>query len=161
MIGKQKSPISGKGSLSADPNRAIQEMMETIDSVRTIVMKETESLETANTKAFLDIQQQKLEAARKYQNGIESMLERSSEMKHVNPLLKKRLVQMQQEFSTLTAKNLEALKRMQRSTERLGEVIMGAAKTAAKSQRTVAYGETGVITGAERKAVSMGVSETA
>ncbi len=161
MIGKHKPTALKKGALSADPNRAMQEMMQTIDSVRMIVMKETESLETANTKAFLELQQQKLEIARKYQSGVETMLERENEMKNANPLLKKRLMEMQMEFSALTSRNLDALKRMQRSTERLGEVVMNAAKTAAKSQRAVAYGETGIITASERKAVSMGVSETA
>ena len=68
---------------------------------------------------------------------------------------------MQKNFSELTAKNMDSLKRMQKSTHRLGEVIMNAAKDAAKSQRSHVYGETGTLRGAEKKSVSMGLSETA
>ena len=146
---------------SAEPNRAMQEMMETIDSLRGIYIKENEALDAADTKAFLELQERKLEVARDYQSGIETILARKDQMKSVNPLLKNRLIQMQKNFSELTAKNMDSLKRMQKSTHRLGEVIMNAAKDAAKSQRSHVYGETGTLRGAEKKSVSMGLSETA
>jgi hypothetical protein len=148
-------------NFSKEPNKAMQEMMETIDSLRGIYTKENEALSAADTKAFLELQEKKLEVARDYQSGIETMLTRKDQMKTVNPLLKKRLVESQKNFSDLTTKNMELLKRMQKSTHRLGEVIMNAAKDAAKSQRSHVYGETGTIRGAEKKSVSMGLSETA
>jgi hypothetical protein len=148
-------------NFSKDPNKAMQEMMATIDELRGIYVKENEALDIADTISFLQLQEKKLETARDYQNGIENILSRKEQMKTVNPLLKKRLAEMQKGFAELTTKNMEGLKRMQRSTHRLGELLMGAARDAAKSQRTHVYGETGAIRGGERKSVSMGLSETA
>jgi hypothetical protein len=148
-------------TLSADPNKAMQEMMSTIDNLRAIYVQENEALDTSDTKTFMELQEKKLEAARSYQEGIETILARKEQMKKANPLLKKRLAEMQKDFSDLAAKNIESLKRMQRCTHRLGELIMNAAKDAARSQRSFVYGETGAMRGSERKTVSMGVSETA
>ncbi len=147
--------------LSPDPNRAMQDMMDIINSLRGVYAEETEALNKADTKAFLDLQEKKMTAARQYQRGIEDILSREEQMKSVAPSLKNRLASMQKEFFGLSQKNLEALSRMQRCTSRLGETIMGAAKDAAKSQQTHVYGETGSIRDNERRSVSMGVSETA
>ncbi len=146
---------------SKDPNKAMQEMMETIDTLRDVYVQENAALDATDTHAFLQLQELKLETARDYQNGIENILARKEQMKNVNPLIKKRLVEMQKGFAELTAKNMESLKRMQRSTHRLGELLMDAAKDAAKSKRTHVYGETGAIRGGDKKSVSMGLSETA
>jgi hypothetical protein len=146
---------------SKDPNKAMQEMMQTIDTLRDVYVKENAALDAADTNAFLELQELKLETARDYQNGIENILARKEQMNKINPLLKKRLVEMQKGFSELTTKNMESLKRMQRSTHRLGEMLMDAARDAAKSQRTHVYGETGAIRGKDKKSVSMGLSETA
>jgi uncharacterized protein YukE len=148
-------------SNATDPNRIMQDMMDTIDSLRVIYVLETDALNDTDTKTFLELQGQKLEMARKYQAGIEKILARKEEMKNISPLLKNRLTETQKEFSDLATKNMEAIKRMQRCTERLGDTIMNAAKEAAKSQQTFAYGENGSIRGGDKKSVSMGVSETA
>ncbi len=148
-------------NFSKDPNKAMQEMMDTINDLRDVYVKENAALDVADTKTFLELQESKLEAARDYQNGIENILSRKEQMKNTNPLLRKRLVEMQKGFTELTTQNMESLKRMQRSTHRLGELLMDAAKESVKSQRTHVYGETGAIRGGERKSVSMGLSETA
>lgn len=147
--------------LSQDPNTAMHEMMSTIDELRGIYQRETEALEISDTKAFLAMQESKLNAARKYQDGIEQIIERKNNMKSANPLLRKRLEEMQKDFFELSSKNLEALSRMHRTTERLGNTIRSAARDAAKKQRAFSYGETGSLHTQEKKSVSMGISETA
>jgi hypothetical protein len=147
--------------LPKDPNAAMQEMMSTIDALRNVYLRETEALEAANTKAFLGMQSEKLLIARAYQDGVGQILDRKDEMKKSNPLLRRRLEDMQKDFADITTKNMDALKRMGRVAERLGNTIRVAAKDAAVRSRTYSYGETGSIKGSERKSVSMGVSETA
>ncbi len=146
---------------SKNPNAAIQEMMGTIDSLRNIYKRETDALEAADMKTFLEMQSEKLKAARAYQEGIEQILDRKDEMKTVNPLLKKRLEDMQRDFTDLSVKNMDALKRMGRVTDRLGNTIRVAAKNAAVKSRSFSYGENGTLKSSEKKSVSMGVSETA
>lgn len=147
--------------LSKNPNVAMQEMMNTIDVLKDVYKRETVALEQADTRAFLSMQNEKLQAARAYQDGIGQILQRREEMKKANPLLKKRLEDMQKDFATLSMKNMDALQRMARVSERLGNTIRVAAKDAAVKKRTFSYGENGTMKSTEKKTVSMGVSETA
>lgn len=147
--------------LSKNPEKAIQEMMSTIDDLRSVYKTETEALLVADTQTFLDIQAEKLKAAQRYQCSVEEMLTRKDEMQGINPLTKKRLEDMQKDFFALSKKNMEALQRMQRTTERLGLTIRKAAKNAAQKQRAFSYGETGALKGDDGKLVSTGISETA
>jgi hypothetical protein len=147
--------------LPADPNMAMQQMMDTIDTLRHVYVRETEALTSADTQTFLGLQEEKLTVARKYQRSIEEFLGRSEEMRSVNPLARKRLAQMQKDFSNLANQNLEALSRMQRTIERVGNTLRNAARDAAKKQRAFSYGETGKLQSDDNRRVSMGISETA
>jgi prefoldin subunit 5 len=147
-------------AFSADPNLAMQEMMSVIDALRSVYVRENEVLAASDARAFVEIQKEKFEAAQKYQAGVEDLMKRKESMKSASPVLKNRLVEMEKEFSQISEKNIEALKRMQRCVERVGQTIMNAAKDAARKRRAVAYGESGALRG-DAKTVSMGVSETA
>lgn len=144
-----------------DATRAMQDMMQTIDVLRGIYVRETSALETTDTKTFLGMQNEKLEAAQKYKRDMESLMTRQEELKKVSPVLKGKLAAAQKEFSALAERNLEALQRMQRSTERLGETIMGAAKDAVRKKQAFSYGENAKVNKNEKRTVSMGLSETA
>jgi hypothetical protein len=148
-------------TLSANPERAIQEMMSTIDALREVYIKETEALDAADTKGFFTLQDKKLSAARDYQSGIQQMLARKDEMRAVDPSLKIRLERKRADFAQLAEKNADALGRMNRCMERLGNTMRNAAREAAAKDRAMSYGGTGAMQVPERKSVSMGVSETA
>ena len=148
-------------TLSSDPRRAIQEMMDTIDVMRSVYERETEALEKLDTKGFLSIQDEKLQTANVYKARIEEIMARKNEMREIDPSMKKELERSQAKFSELAAKNLTALKRMQRTTERLGGTIQKIAKDSVNKQNTFSYGETGQMHKNEKKRVSIGVSETA
>lgn len=152
---------SQPANLSPNPAKAMQEMMNTIDALRTIYVRETEALDGADTKTFLSMQDEKLEAARNYQTRIQQMLARKDEMRKADPTLRRRLQDMQNDFSQLAKRNAEALKRMDRCVERLGNTIRRAARDEARKQRSFSYDATGSMRHAERKAVSTGLSETA
>jgi hypothetical protein len=144
------------------PDKALEEMIETVTSLRDLYKHETEALIASDTKAFLSLQDTKLLIARRYQHGVETMNKNYELMKRANPRLKDKLKSMHGDFSSLAQRNMEALERMQRNTQRLGDTIMEAARDAARQQRTFAYGGNGAISGSTvRKGVSMGVSETA
>ncbi len=148
-------------SLSGDPNTAMQEMMNSIDALRRVYVRETEALQVSDVQAFLAIQEQKIAAARACEAGAEEIIARKEEMKNANPLLKRRLEDLQKEFAELSEKNLDAVSRMQRVTERVGNVIRRAAKDAVDKQRAFSYGETGALSGSSKRSISTGLSETA
>ncbi len=147
--------------LSQNPGTAIQEMMDTIDVLRHIYIRETDALTNADTPTFLSMQNEKFIAASNYQDGIQQMLTRKDEMRKADPALRNKLEAMQNEFSDLAKKNSDALQRMDRCVERLGNTIRRAAKDAAQKQRSFSYDATGTMRNTENKSVSTGVSETA
>ena len=147
--------------LANDPSKAIQEMMDTIDSLRSVYERETEALDGANTDHFLSIQDEKAEIAQKYQFGIEDLLNRGDEIKTVNPMMKRKLEVLQQEFGALAKKNTEALSRMNTCIDRLGDTLRSAARNAAREERAFSYGENGQFQIDSKRPISTGHSETA
>lgn len=149
------------GALSQEPNKAMQEMMETIDQVRNVYERETEALDRLDSKMFLAIQDEKLEATNIYKTRIEEILRRKAEMKNVDPRLKQNLATMQANFAELSSRNMNALKKMQKTMTRLGETVQKVAKDSVNKDRAFSYGQSGKLDSHERKTVSIGVSETA
>ncbi|HPF79224.1 MAG TPA: hypothetical protein PLF01_08045, partial [Alphaproteobacteria bacterium] len=56
-----KAPEAPRYVLSTDPNKAMQEMMLTIDRLRASLIEETAALKDADTKTFLSLQDKKLD----------------------------------------------------------------------------------------------------
>ena len=149
-------------SLSSKPQKAMQEMMDTIDQLREVYERETDALLRSDAKEFMAMQEEKLDVARKYQSGIGQMLERKDEMKSVDPDMRTKLENMQQEFSGLAQENMQALERMRRCMDTLGTTLRKAATDAAKKDRTFAYTANGMTNVDESKTISTGsFSETA
>ncbi len=147
--------------LARNPVKAAQEMTDIIINMQDIYERETEALLNADTNSFNKLQSSKMAAAKLYQEGSIQMLERRDEMQAIDPAIKNKLKALHSDFTDMSNKNLEALDRMKRCTERLGDVIRGAAKEAASKQRGVSYSETGHMSKGLGRRVSMGVSETA
>ena len=149
-------------ALSPKPQKAMQEMMDTIDELRAVYVRETEALKSSDAKLFMSLQDEKLGAARKYQSRISQILARSDEMKTIDPELRTRLVDMQSDFSKLAEENMEALERMNRCMGALGNKLQKAAADVARKKRTFAYTSNGLVNTDEAKSISTGtISETA
>lgn len=145
--------------LSEKPEKAMQEMMSTIDTLRTVYTEETDALQGADTMKFLEIQDRKIKAARDYKDGAEQLLKRKEEFKDIDPALRNKLVKMHEDFSGLATNNIQALDSMRKAVQRLGDRIMRAARDAA-SQDGASYSAGGDIKSNDR-AVSIGVNESA
>ncbi|MGH1375713.1 MAG: hypothetical protein ACRBCK_05115 [Alphaproteobacteria bacterium] len=147
--------------LPKDTNNALREVMKSITNLAKLYAKETTALNATDTNIFMDLQEEKLVIARMYQNHMAQMLARKDDLRSADPTLKQKLKDMHNEFCTTSQKNTEALTRMQRCTERLGNTVRLAAIRSAQSNRACSYGETGAVAGsAQRKGVSAGMSET-
>lgn len=148
-------------TLPADPDAALEHMILTIQQLKDVYIRETEALENAKSAEFLALQDEKFLVAQNYQGGIQQIMARQDEIRTGSVLLKNTLRKLQVEFSTLLERNLEALKRMNKTALRLGEKIRSAAMTEANKYRTLSYGETGHVQHDGRKMVSAGIIETA
>ncbi len=147
--------------LNADPNKAMQEMMDMIDHMRGVYENETEALERFDAKGFLAVQEDKLQATNAYRAGVEDIIRRKAEMRNADANLKRQIERMQNDFAELSVKNQSALKQMQKTMERLGETVQKVAKDAVNKQNAFSYGDSGRLNANDKKRVSIGVSETA
>lgn len=145
--------------LSKDPNKAMQEMMTTIDSLRSSLVDETQALKDADTQTFLDLQDKKLDVARDYLEGMTQLLARKDELQDADPTLKDRLEAMRVDFSEIAQENHAALERMKNGMKRLGDRIMETARAAAKKEEQLIYGASGQMQSGLK--ASIGVNESA
>jgi dihydroorotase-like cyclic amidohydrolase len=147
-------------SVSADANRVMQDLMDSMDALRALYSKENQALKKADTSAFFSLQQEKIELAQAYQRRMETALNRKDDLLLVHPDLKSLIRTKQEEFSKLAADNLTALGRMRRTAERMGQRIVEAARIAAQ-QDSVAYGANGGLTTNRNNPVTTGINESA
>lgn len=148
--------------LPQNTDAALQEVMKTIDALRLVYEEESIALKDMNAHLFLALQDKKIDAARQYQVHMGQMIARKDEIARAAPALRSKLEQAHKDFQDVSTKNMIAIERMQRCTERLGNTIRNAAIRAAQDMRTYNYGENGTITNSTRnKVVSAGLSETA
>jgi uncharacterized protein YukE len=145
--------------LSSDPNKAMQEMMSTIDTLRSSLVEETKALKDADTQTFMSLQDEKLTVARDYLEGMTQLLARKDELKAADPTLRERLEKMRAEFAETAHENHAALERMRNGMKRLGDRIMETARTAAKKEEQLVYGSTGQMQSGSK--ASIGVNESA
>lgn len=158
---KQDRARQSKTGNSKETRAAVVEVIETIRALNTLYKTETDALERSDTKAFMAIQRDKLARAQAYQNKMAILIASKHEMKAIDPALKNTLKGLQKDFQTIAKKNVVAIERMQRCTEKLGNRIRNAAVLDAQQQRSFSYSETGEIPNAtQRKVVSTGLSET-
>lgn len=145
-------------TLPENPNKAMQEMMDTINTLRTTMVEETEMLTKADTTSFLNMQDKKIEVTSKYLEGMTQLIARKEELKSADPSLREKLQAMRVEFADITDENLVALDRMKTGMKRLGERIMQQAQKAAKSHDQIIYGSNGHMQSASK--ASIGINES-
>lgn len=145
--------------LSHDPHKAIMEMMQTIDALRTVMVQETAALDNTDTDKFFALQDNKLRVARDYQAGMTQLLARKDSLRAADPTLKKRLEVMQQTFHATAVENRKSIERMRKGMERLGDRIMRIARQTAEKETRLVYGATGLMQ--EGGKASMGINESA
>lgn len=146
-------------TLPRNANRAMQEMMVTIDKLRGALLEETAALKIADTKGFMALQDKKLDIARDYLEGMNQMIMRKDEMKKADPALLKKLEAVRAEFAEITYENHAAIERMKRGMKRLSERIMETAREAAKREEQLIYGANGHMQTASKG--SIGLNESA
>jgi hypothetical protein len=157
---KQTQAATQETLLSHDPAKAMQEMMQAIDALRNIYVEETIALKAADTKAFFGVQDRKIEAAQNYHAGITEAMARKDELLQAHPQMKSLFRRKQEEFSKIADENLEALDRMRRTVDRLGNRIMRSARDSAMRDG-VSYSARGDLSGYKNKPVTMGLNESA
>ena len=147
-----------EGLLPQDPDKALQQVMETVEAFKHVLMRETSALKATDTEGFLALQDEKLDVARAYQSGMSQLLSRKDEIRLASPALKERLANMQQDFRAQAQANRDSIERMRKGMERLEHRIMGAARKSAQKETEIVYGASGQMQ--HSGIASMGVNES-
>lgn len=158
-VAEEHRTVREKLTLSNDPNKAMEEMMQTIDQLREALVEETKVLREANTVAFMDIQDKKLDVARDYMDGMQQLFARKDELKAADPTLKELLEQKRNEFAHVAHDNHAAIERMRSGMKRLGDRIMENAREKARRDRQIVYGAQGNMQSGLK--ASIGINESA
>ena len=141
-----KREVSKKGETlhpSADINAALKDTMAAIVKLGEVLKKETAALKESKSALFLEIQDEKVEAARRYETLVTSLMSRGADIKNADEKLKSQLETMQNTFGDITAENLKWIERVRNATHKLGETIMRSARKSAEKQTQFAYGASG------------------
>lgn len=142
----QKFDLKDKNyKVPADTNLALTHTIVAVNALADVLQRETQALKDTKTKAFMDLQDEKVEAGRLYELLVTTLMDRGSAVKKADPKLKARLQSMQTRFGEIAAENLKWLERMKNATGRLGETIMREARKSAEKQTQFAYGATGTM----------------
>ena len=146
-------------TLHREPKKAMQEMMDIISALRSVMQEENQALKNVDTQRFLAVQDKKIEQAKLYQSGVHQMMARKDEMKGAPKALHQRLEVMREDFLMLAEENMGAMERMRKGMARMSERIMTIAKTEAEKAQKFAYGYHGKLEGSGK--ASIGVDERA
>lgn len=148
-------------SQTQDLKKDINLLMQSIDVLRDIYKEENKALAESNPRAFLGLQNNKIEAANMYRDRIQAIMSRRDEVKARYPDLSHQVQSKQREFSNLVEENMKGLKRMQRAGERLFDRIRLSAKESVQSKGMFNYSDSGRVSQSRKAVVSTGISETA
>ena len=143
----------------ADINVALLHTIIAVTALRDVLLKENEALEASKTAAFLELQDEKVEVARRYETLVNHLMDNGEKTKNADTKLKNQLQRLQGDFSAVCQKNLMLIERMKNATEKLGECIMKSARKTAEAATQFAYGSSGKMQKGNR--ATIGIEERA
>ncbi len=139
----QETTATGGYKVPAEINVALLHTIIAVTALRDVFLKEIDALKATNTKAFLDLQEEKVEVARRYELLVNTLMDRAAEIKLADEKLKNQLERLQTDFGAVAKTNREWIERMRNATAALGETIMKSARKSAEDMTQFAYGSTG------------------
>jgi len=143
MVTEDKATDRRSPILPRNPNKAMQQMMDTIDVLRKQMVAETQALKETNTQEFMRLQDDKITISQRYARSMEEMIERKEEMRQATPALIEKLKAMRADFATITQENITEIQKMSKGMKSLETRIMEAARKEAQKGNQFAYGATG------------------
>lgn len=143
MFNKKHEVREKHYTVPAEVNVALLHTIIAVTALRDVMQRETAALKECKTRLFLELQDEKVEVAKRYELLVNNLMDRGAEIKKADQKLKDQLQRLQGDFSKVAAENLQWIERMKGATEKLGETIMRSARRSAESQTQFAYGSSG------------------
>lgn len=143
------------------PDLALRAVAETTAALRDTVKEETSALRRSDFEVFARLQEVKLERAQRW-HGALSVLHANRENFAGTPAqVRAGLEALRADLAKALEENLETVERANRSVKRLHARIMTITRREVEEKTSVGYSRAGTLGGNAKKAVSMGIAETA
>lgn len=145
MLLKQTNdlPFKENYTVPEDINVALLHTIIAVTALRDVMTKENDALEHSNTAAFMDIQEEKVEVARRYELLVNTLMSRKDEIKSADSKLKEQLQRLQDSFGETAKTNRESIERMRKATQMLSDRIMKSAREQVEKDSQFAYSASG------------------
>lgn len=130
-------------TVPSDINVAILHTIIAVTALRDVMLKENDALAAVSTRGFMDVQEEKVDAARRYEVLVNALMNRADEIKSADGKLKEQLQRLQGSFGDVAKINRDSIERMKNATKLLSERIMKSARTDMEKQTQFAYGASG------------------
>lgn len=140
---------------------ALRDVAETTLALCATVEEETEALRRSDLIAFARLQEPKLDRAQRWHEALTALQARREELAGISADLRARLEGLRTELARAFAENLETVERAHRSVGRLHGRIMAITRREVEEKTRINYSKTGSMAANRKKAVSMGIAETA
>ena len=86
---------------AAQLNALLKDLIVTITALRDVLLRENDALGHSNTAAFMEIQEEKVATARKYEALMVELMSRE-DIRNADPAIKKQLFSLEQGFTART-----------------------------------------------------------
>lgn len=142
-------------------DQAAAQIIAITQSACEIITAENQALEALDTHNFAALQDEKMKRMQDYQQALMIMHQHKEDLKSMAPMLKKEIQDQQAQFMLITRKNLEALQRMKKVSQRFKDTLHRAAQQAHRKKSAARYTADGQVDERSKKNLSMGISDTA
>lgn len=139
------APQNEPPKLSAQPTEALKQLLKSIHSLSAYYEHENAALKNGKAQQFMDMQTKKVQLAHHYKSLIRQAGERADDLKKAPESLRNKVKEAQNQFNTLAEKNMEALERMSRCTERLNTRMMNIVREEVEKRRINSYSNSGAL----------------
>jgi len=141
----KKAQTSGGYAVPDDINVALLHTIIAVTALRDVMLKENDALAQSSSRAFMALQDEKVEVARRYEILVNALMDRPDEIKSADRKLKEQLQRLQTSFGDVAKTNRDSLDRMRNATRLLSERIMKSARKDIEKQTQFAYGANGAM----------------
>lgn len=150
------TPAQKTDALRAD----VMNILSLLDDFSALLSAETAALKKNDFKTVDTLQTNKRELAKKYHDLIVHLSAQSDALSGVEKSLHDRLLRARTDFTRLLQENLKALENVKRSTQRLVNKILDAARQSVTDDKHHAYASTGKAQTARSSSLSLTIDTT-
>lgn len=163
MTSKRKTHPATPETAHATNTKALLQAMESRTAeLRMILDTETLALSRSDISGFFALQDRKADMAKSWHSAlVDIAAARHENANPLDPATKAKLESLRIEMAETVRRNRTAIERSSRSMNRLSDRIMTHARRAAEEKSRVSYSAAGQIRSDAKRALSMGISESA